>query len=425
MKILFLNLYDDPSAGGGVETTLHHLTQSLLSRGSEPVMLATGPGKDLRQFQRDGVRIWRAGLRNLYWPDMKKSRAPAARMLWHTLDSYNRAMQASLRRVLEIEQPDVVSIHNLPGWSAAAWRTVADAKIPTVQVLHDSYAICPKATMYRGGANCAGQCVICRLLRLPHRRLSNLVSGVVGVSRFILDRHLGLGYFRHVPVRRVIRDARDGRELGLDNAVARDAGEPLRIGFIGRLDPTKGVEPLLKAFSTAGIANAELWIAGDGKASYEASLQAHYASEYIRFMGRVAPRAFYPQVDVVVVPSLWNDTFPGVLFEALAFGRPVIGSRRGGIPEMIRDGENGLLFEPSRPEELPAALQRVATDRALRARMAKAASASARPFLDREAWVSRYLDLYREIVGRSELTGFNGTDPGATSNQRNVTEEEA
>lgn len=100
----------------------------------------------------------------------------------------------------------------------------------------------------------------------------------------------------------------------------------------------------------------------------------------------------------MVVPSLWHDTFPGVVFEALAFGKPVVGARRGGIPEMIHAGENGLLFEPDRPEELVAALRRLAGDTALRARMGQAARASARPFLDWDGWMAQYHAIYERLA---------------------------
>lgn len=412
MKILFLNLFDDPAEGGGAEMTLHHLTQGVLRRGVEPVMLSIGTEPGLHRADRNGVRIWRAGLRNLYRPDLKRRAHPAARAVWHLLDSYNAPMQPLLRRVLQAEQPDVVSIHNLPGWSAAAWQTVAARGIPSVQVLHDAYNLCPKSTMYRAGrGNCAGQCAGCRLLRLPHRALSRRVSAVVGVSRFILDRHLQAGYFAGVPVQRVIHDARDAAELGVADAPVRTAGAALRIGFIGRLDPTKGVEPLLDAFAAAHLPDAELWLAGDGQADYVEPLRARHADGRVRFLGRVAPRNFYPQVDIVVVPSLWHDTFPGVVFEALAFGKPVIGARRGGIPEMIRGGENGLLFEPDRPGELVAALRCLAGDATLRARMGQAARDSARPFLDRDGWIAQYQTLYQSIVHGSLRTAVSSSPP--------------
>ncbi|HMM45742.1 MAG TPA: glycosyltransferase family 4 protein [Candidatus Macondimonas sp.] len=405
MKVLFLNLFDDPAEGGGAEMTLHHLTHGLLRRGLQPIMLSIGAETGLHRADRDGVRIWRAGLRNLYRPDLKHRPHPVARAAWHLFDSYNAPMQPLLRRVLQVEQPDVVSIHNLPGWSAAAWKTIADTGIPSVQVLHDAYSLCPKATMYREGrGNCASQCTGCRLLRLPHRALSRKVRAVVGVSRYILDRHLQAGYFSGVPVQHVIHNARDAAELGVPDAPARTAGPELRIGFIGRLDPTKGVEPLLDAFAAADLPHAELWIAGNGKADYERSLRARHASERVRFLGRVAPRDFYPQVDVVVVPSLWQEPLGMVVAEALAFGKPVIGSRRGGIPEMIRAGENGLLFEPDRPGELVAALRQLAGDATLRARMGEAARASARPFMDRDRWVDQYQTLYQRLARGSSRT---------------------
>lgn len=399
MKVLFLNLYDDPVvSGGGAEMTLHHLTQGLLSRGIEPVMLATGPESGLHLSERNGIRIWRAGLRNLYWPQAKVKPHPLKRMVWHALDSYNLAMQPLLRKVLEAEKPDVVSLHNLPGWSAATWATIADLGIPSVQVLHDMYLLCAKATMHSAIGNCIGQCNRCQLLRIPHRTASKSLSAVVGVSRFILDRHLEQGYFDDISVRRVIHNARNPRELGVDKAaVLRERVEPLRIGYIGRLDPSKGIELLLEAFKEAALINTELWIAGVGQSDYEESLRRKWASVCIRFLGRVAQGDFYPEVDVIVVPSLWEEPLGMVVAESMAFGKPVIGSRRGGIPEMIKDGENGLLFDPDNVGELVSAIRQMVRDVALRARFGEAARLSARPFLDHDAWVSRYIELYAEV----------------------------
>lgn len=396
MKILFLNTLDDPADGGGAEVTLWAQMRALTAAGHHCVLLATAPGKGLECSEREGVRVWRAGLRNLYWPG-KRTRAPApARLLWHAIDSYNPLMQGCLEQVLATEKPDVVSIHNLPGWSAAAWGTVRRAGIPSVQVLHDQYAICPTSVMFKRGHNCQRPCTSCRLLRLPHPALSNDVSAVVGVSRFILERHLDYGCFGRVAHRRVIHNARRPDLLGLDAPARPHAG--LRIGFIGRLDPGKGVETLLAAFRAYPRPDVELWIAGSGKPDYEAALQAQVQDPRVRFLGRMEPREFYPQMDLVVVPSLLNDNFPGVVFESLAFGKPVIGSRRGGIPEMIRDSVNGLLFEPDRPQELVAALRRLGDDDELRVRMGRAARESAAPFLDVKAWIEQYVGLYSELA---------------------------
>ena len=372
------------------------LMHALTAAGHQCVLLATSKGRGLECSERDGVRIWRAGIRNIYWPG-KRNRAPAAaRLLWHAIDSYNPLMQGYLEQVLATEKPDVVSIHNLPGWSSAAWGTVRRADIPSVQVLHDQYALCPKSAMFNDGCNCQRQCMSCRLFRLPHRAMSNGVSAVVGVSRFILGRHLDYGCFAQVACRHAIHNARQPNPLGLDAPNVPHAG--LRIGFIGRLDPTKGVECLLAAFRDYERPDAELWIAGSGKSDYLAALQAQTQDSRVRFLGRVAPRDFYKQVDIVVAPSLWHEPLGMVVAEAFAFGRPVIGSRRGGIPEMIRDGENGLLFEPDQPKELIQALRRLGDDAGLRERMGHAARESGKPFLDINGWVAQYIQLYKELV---------------------------
>jgi glycosyltransferase involved in cell wall biosynthesis len=371
MKILFLHSLAEPELGGGAEQIVWEQMRGLRDAGHECVLLATSDTAGLSRTEQEGITIWKAGIRNVYWPFHKKRPAAPWRLLWHALDSYNPWMQGYLREVVAREQPDVASVHNLPGWSAASWKTLAQLGVPTVQVLHDYYPICIKTSMYKKGRNCAGQCVGCWVFRLPHRALSRHVKAVVGVSRFMLDRHRALGYFEGVPIQRVIHNARDANELGSGGASVIVPHEGLRFGFIGRLDPAKGIEPLIDAFLAAGLPR-------------------------VRFLGRVAPRDFYPQVDAVVVPSLWNDNLPGVVFEAFAFGKPVIGSRRGGIPEMIRHRENGLLFEPDAPGELQAVLEGMADD-ALRAQLTAQAKPSSGPFVDMAGWVAQYEALYREV----------------------------
>ncbi len=397
MKILFLHALADPKLGGGAEVIMWEQMRGLRDAGHECVLLATSDKPGLERTEREGIKVWQAGIRNMYWPYHKKRPAVPLRVLWHALDSYNPWMQGYLREVVEREKPDVVSLHNLPGWSVASWATLAKLSVPVVQVLHDHYLICVKTTMYKNFQNCIGQCAGCRVFRLPHRTLSTKVTAVVGVSHYILERHRSLGYFEDVPIQRVIHNARDSQDLGIEETQPSPSHNGLRFGYIGRLDSTKGIEPLIDAFLAADLPEAELWIAGSGRQHEEDRLRNKTRDVRVRFLGRVVPREFYPQVDVVVVPSLLNEALGMVVAEALAFGKPVIGSRRGGIPEMIEDGENGLLFEPEAKGELKKALEAMRDD-ALRARLTARAWPSANPFLDMAAWVKAYEDLYLEAV---------------------------
>ncbi|WP_414041110.1 glycosyltransferase family 4 protein [Acidithiobacillus sp. M4-SHS-6] len=396
VKILFLHSLVDPDRGGGAEVIVWEQMRGLRDAGHDCVLLATSDQPGLERSEREGITVWQAGIRNVYWPYHKKRPTAPWRMLWHAVDSYNPWMQGYLRNVVARERPDVASVHNLPGWSAASWVSLTRLGVPAVQVLHDYYPICVKASMYKQGRNCTGQCAGCRVFRLPHRALSRKLAAVVGVSRFMLDRHRALGYFEGVPVQRVIHNARAPQALGVNDQPPSEAHQGLRFGFIGRLDPSKGIEPLIAAFLAADLPEAELWIAGGGKQEYEQHLQGLVREPRIRLLGRQRPADFYPQVDVVVVSSLWNDNLPGVVFEALAFGKPVIASRRGGIPEMIRHGENGLLFEPDAPGELQAALVSM-QDETLRVRLTAQARPSSAPFMDMARWIGEYEALYCEV----------------------------
>jgi glycosyltransferase involved in cell wall biosynthesis len=405
-KILFLNKYEPSGNRGGVEMTLKHLVLGLKSHGVEPVVLATGTAPGLHKEEVDGVVVWRTGIDNPYVRSGSHPRK-LARLLWHAKDSYNLAARRPLAQVLEYERPDIVSVHNLSGWSVAAWRTISDAHIPIVHVLHDQYLLCANATMFREGRNCRQRCLKCRLLRVPHGRLSSRVAAVVGVSKFVLDRHIKFGYFEATPIRRIIHDARDVRMLGAQSrSIETMQRERLRFGFIGRLGPGKGIEPLLNAFARSPGLNAELWVAGGGSPAYVEGLRRRHECERVRFLGRVVQSDFFPEVDVVVVPSLWEDAFPGVIIEALAFGKPVIGSRRGGIPEIIRDGENGVLIDPDNEQELSAALRLFVDNSCGRRRMATGARQSARQFLDPDRWVSAFDELYSDVMIRTRLDAW-------------------
>jgi glycosyltransferase involved in cell wall biosynthesis len=176
----------------------------------------------------------------------------------------------------------------------------------------------------------------------------------------------------------------------------------VRFGYIGGLVPAKGVELLLRTFShLAGLTDISLVIAGSGSSDYVRKLE-QYKTDNIHFLGYSSPEVFFSNIDILVVPSLWNDTLPTVVFESLVNGVPVIGSSRGGIPEMIEDGKNGFLFDPDRPEELAGLIRKISAQPALLDAMQLAALQSAPRFMDIKSWIDKYINLFSKMQSKND-----------------------
>ncbi len=141
----------------------------------------------------------------------------------------------------------------------------------------------------------------------------------------------------------------------------KPSGRPFRFGYIGGLTRQKGVHVLIDAFN--GLEpGGELWVAGDETAEpdYVAQLRAS-ASPAVRFLGKLSRAAVWEtlaQVDVLVAPSLWYETFAFVVSEAFTAGVPVIASRLGPLAERVRHEVDGLLAPPGDVLALRQALRR-------------------------------------------------------------------
>ncbi|MBD1552157.1 glycosyltransferase family 4 protein [Pseudomonas typographi] len=398
MKILFLSSLYSPHVGGGAEIVLQRTVEGLKARGADVVVLATGPQPGLHVTEVRGVKVYRAGLLNTYWHFSEQRPNALARLGWHLRDRYNSGMRRFIAEVLSREAVELVVCHNLAGWSVAAWDEIAQARLPSVQVLHDMYLSCPGSNMFRKGSACASPCTLCRSFRQGHAERSAQVDAVVGVSRFLLDRLRSQQFFRgaHAQVIYSASAPPDALVSARFNEPRR-TDRPLRFGYMGTLSEQKGLRWLIEQFRTLAFP-ATLSIAGRGQADYEQTLKALAGTPNITFIGYQSPESFYRQVDVAVVPSIWNEPFGLVAVEACAHSVPVIASNRGGLPEIIRDGTNGLLCDPAQPRSLGQAMARMNRDPVLRDRLASQARASVEHFLDTEQMLDRYQALFRQVV---------------------------
>jgi glycosyltransferase involved in cell wall biosynthesis len=160
-------------------------------------------------------------------------------------------------------------------------------------------------------------------------------------------------------------------------AAAPDGAGPL-LAFAGRLTAQKSLDVALEAL--AAVDGVRLVVAGDGPERDRLERRAHELGldGRVRWLGP-APRAevlaLFRGADASVLSSSWEN-FPHGVVESLAVGTPVIATRTGGVAEVVRDGENGLLVEPGDPTALAAAIGRFVGDDALRERLRAAAAPS-------------------------------------------------
>lgn len=398
MRILFLHSLYSPHVGGGAEIVVRQLAEGFRNRGCDVAVLVTGPDAGLHEEVLDGVRIYRAGLHNFYWHFTQKRPNPLLRLGWHYRDRYNRGMRRHVREVMARERPDVVLCNNLTGWSISAWDEISAAGVPIVQVLHDLYLLCPKDTMFSKGRSCERQCGLCSALRQHHAAASGQVAAVIGVSRFILDKVTGHGYFSQAS-RHLVHNS----TTAIDSpplAPRQNHSGLLRFGYIGTLSENKGVGWLIRQFQALSI-NATLEIAGRGKLDYEAQLNAMVDPAKVRLVGYQDAEAFMRSIDVLVVPSLWDEPFGLVAVEACARHLPVIATNMGGLPEIIQANLNGLICSPADPDSLGRAMLRLYLDSSLRQRLSQQARASVAPFLNTERMLDQYQSiLYATLHGR-------------------------
>jgi glycosyltransferase involved in cell wall biosynthesis len=398
MRILHLNVLYPPLMRGGAERFVATLAQEQAKLGHD-VAVATLTPTPQPSKEEDGVIVHRIGHANLFWfEDWHKHAAPL-RYINKLLANWNPIILNRVRKVVESFRPDVMNSHCMVAFAVDSWKAAAERDIPIVHALHEFNLLCRNTNAFRNGRMCEGICLACRIT-LPKRRLSRLTSGVIGVSRDVLQRHLDRSFFGHIPPERrsVIWSM---PPISIRERPARSPDAPLTIGFIGRMVPEKGVETLIEAVAGLPPNGWRLLIAGEIYPPLNpAALRARTTGLPVDWLGVVPAADFYPRIDLLVVPAVWADPGPLVVHEAFANAVPVVGSRIGGIADLVEDGVTGWLFEPGNVTALRDILaERIPGGRA--ALPKETAFGRFRAETKPKRVAERYVEAYRAVLDHS------------------------
>lgn len=399
MRILMVTQFYSPTIGGQ-ERVVEDLSRELIARGDHVAVAALQQGGLPRVGEVAGVRVHRIeSTSSRFFPGYVDPTRP------HAPPAVDPKAAAELRRVIRLEKPDVVHGHD---WLIHSFLPLKRADGPGLLVtLHDQSLVCANKRLIRNGEACSGpgpaKCLRCSashygLAKGPAITVGNWVMSAL--ERGLVDMFL--------PVSRAVADAARLAERGTPHrvipnflpTVATDGipGETVSglpsefVLFVGDVSRDKGVGVLLEAHRLledppplvliGRIIDPDVLTPAVGERISSASLLAAPIGN-VRAVGPQPHEAVldaFKRCTVTVVPSLMPEAFGLVALEAMSASRPVIASDIGGLPDIIRDDEDGILVEPGDVEALRAALARILTDSALRARLRVAATRRAGEF---------------------------------------------
>jgi glycosyltransferase involved in cell wall biosynthesis len=394
-----------PDRIGGTEVYVETLARAQLAAGTEVVVAA--PGIDNDSYTIDGLEVRRFAT------------GPVSDLatLYGAGDS---AASQRFGSILDAERPDIVHLHAFT--SAVSLRTVEEAHrrgMAVVFTYHTPTVACQRGTLlWRGREICDGRlqvqrCAECALQGLGAGRVGSAVLSRVPTrvgamcggldlpgSRFWTGvRYPHLVATQHAAVKALLARVRRvvvlcdwARDVLVRNGVAaekivtcrhglvyddrptipaRRSGPP-RVAFFGRLHPTKGPDVLIRAIRLLENTEMELHLFGieqPGDEAYADHVRRSAAGDPRIVLHSTVPQEHVVNVlrdfDVLTVPSQWLETGPLVVLEAFAAQVPVLGSRLGGIAELVRDGVDGLLVQHDSVGDWARALQRFVDDPAL------------------------------------------------------------
>lgn len=287
---------------------------------------------------------------------------------------YSNKSKQKLSQLLNRYPVDIAHIQNIHGHiTPSILHTLRARSIPIIWTLHDYFPICPNSTLFsrdkvceacKGGRfynvaikKCRKESLAASLVVMLEEYvdrllgLMKLVDSFIAPSDFLRNKMIEYGF----PVHKVIHIPNFVDTKNIKPSLNHDG----YILYSGRLSYEKGLQTLIKGILLRD--SAKLLISGDGPLRRQLeTVVDRTAKGKVKFLGHIGREKLRELIDgalFVVLPSEWYENFPYSILEAFASAKPVVGSRIGGIPQLIRAGETGLLFEPGDAHDLAEKIQ--------------------------------------------------------------------
>ncbi|HEX7008368.1 MAG TPA: glycosyltransferase family 4 protein [Phycisphaeraceae bacterium] len=360
------------------------------------------------------------GAGSVFYKDARLTPMQKLRVLGKTL--YNREAAGKLRALLREERIEAAYVLQAVNTLYPAVVDVChEAGVPVVYRLSDFQFVCANYKLFRQGCICE-ECVSGgRYYRgLMHRCLKGSLSvSAARVASMYLDVLRGtrdkVSLFvtpSRIVQQKMIEGGFDPRRVAhlstfIDAGAYTPRYEPGDyVLYAGAIEPFKGVEVLIDAFALLGRPGARLVIAGYSLGDEEDRLRAKVERERItgvEFVGFQKGRAYQELVRgarCVAAPVLWYENLPNAVLEAMAMGKPVIGSNLGGVAELIDDGRDGLLAPPGDRAAWRDKLALLLDDAALAQQLGKAARQKVEQVYHPQQHLAKLTGIFESVLAQ-------------------------
>lgn len=353
----------------GGEVVALHLARAARARGDDVSFISPGPGPFVDLASAEGFEIELVPLRR----------------------SFQLGAATRLARVLRRRRADILHTHVQAAAGAPGRLAARLAGTRVVAHLHIENHFRPR------GARRA-------VLRALDNATARLCARAIAVSEATREAFVRQGWpARLIEVVYNGVEVADGAANGSLRRTLRIPEDAPVVAEIARLCDVKGQRELIAALAHVPDARlvligADLETGGAFQAQLEQDAERLGVRDRVVFAGhRPDAKDLLSDVDVFALPS-WTEGLPITVLEAMARGRPVVATPVGGTPEVVADGETGLLVPPHDPEALAEALRRLLADPDLRRRMGETGRSRVEERFSSDAMVARVLEIYDEVV---------------------------